>query len=105
MRYAEASRLRAKMVKKAEAWPWSSLGGGSAKDGTKVALKPSPMDKPTDWAALVNEPIDAPVLARMQLSAKRGQPYGAERWTQTIAKRRGLQSTLQDRSGRRRGTS
>ena len=38
MRYAEANPLRAKMVEKAEAWPWSSFGGGTAGDGTKVQL-------------------------------------------------------------------
>jgi putative transposase len=96
MRYAEANPLRAKMVEKAEAWRWSSFGGGTAKDGTKVQLEPCPVDKPSDWGAVVNEPMDLPQLARVQLSVKRGQPYGAERWTQRIAKRLGLESTLQD---------
>jgi putative transposase len=92
MRYAEANPLRAKMVEKAQAWPWSSFGGGAAKDGTKVQLERCPVDKPSDWAAVVNEPIDPPVVARMHLSVTRGQPYGTERWTKKIARR----STLQD---------
>jgi putative transposase len=67
MRYAEANPLRAKIVEKAEAWAWSSFGGGTAKDGTRV-----------------------------QLSLKRGRPYGTERWTEKTAKRLGLESTLHD---------
>jgi len=48
------------------------------------------------WAAVVNEPIAPPMLERMQLSVKRGQPYGTERWTQRIAKCLGLESALQN---------
>jgi putative transposase len=96
MRYAEANPLRAKMVEKAEAWPWSSFGRGTAKDGTRVQLEPCPADKPSDWAAVVNERIDPLVLERVQLSLKRGRPYGTERWTEKTAKRLGLESTLHD---------
>jgi hypothetical protein len=75
MRYAEANPLRAKMVEKAEAWPWSSFGGGTARDGTTVQLEPCPVDKPSDWAEVVNEAMDPLVLERVQLSLQRGRPF------------------------------
>jgi hypothetical protein len=36
------------------------------------------------------------VLERVQLSLKRGRPYGTQRWTEKTAKRLGLESTLHD---------
>jgi hypothetical protein len=45
---------------------------------------------------VVNERLDPQVLERVQLSLKRGRPYGTERWTEKTAKRLGLESTLRD---------
>jgi len=96
MRYAEANPLRAKMVEKAEAWTWSSLGRGTARDGTRLELEPWPVDKPSDWLALVNEPLGLPQLEKLRLGVNRGQPYGAVQWTRKIAKRLGLESSLRN---------
>jgi putative transposase len=96
MRYAEANPLRSKMVEKSEAWRWSSFGGGTAKDGTRVQLEPRPVDKPSDWAAVANEPMEPAVLERVRLSVKRGRPYGTEPWMVKTVKRLGLESTLRD---------
>jgi putative transposase len=96
MRYAEANPLRANMVEKAEAWRWSSIGRGTAGDGTKLELEPWPMEKPSHWLALVNQPIESPQLDKLRLGVNRGQPYGGALWTAKTAKRLGLQSTLRD---------
>jgi hypothetical protein len=34
------------------------------------------VDKPSDWLALVNEPIGSPQLEKLRLGVNRGQPYG-----------------------------
>jgi hypothetical protein len=55
-----------------------------------------PVDKPSDWAGLVNQRIDPLMLEGVQLSLKRGPPHGTERWTEKTDKRLGLESTLHD---------
>jgi putative transposase len=46
LRYVEANPLRAKLVTRAEAWRWSSLGSNEKKT---VQLTPWPTDRPEDW--------------------------------------------------------
>ncbi len=96
LRYAEANPLRARMVDRAERWPWSSLGGGSGIKGARVQLEPWPVERPSDWPRIVNEPIVEREIDRLRQSVKRGQPYGEEQWTKKVAKRLGLESTLRD---------
>jgi putative transposase len=98
-RYVEANPLRAKLVEKAEAWPWCSLaqrpGGGPV-----AALKPPlvladwPVDRPRDWLAKVNRPMDKEQLKQLQESVNRGRPFGDERWVARTAALLGLGNTL-----------
>ena len=96
MRYAEANPLRAKMVERAEAWRWSSLGRGIGANGTRLELEPWPVENPSHWRALINEPLGEPELAQLRRGVDRGQPYGSERWTNRIVNRLGLESTMRD---------
>ncbi len=96
MRYVEGNALRAGMVERAEAWPWSSLGGAAGSDQTKVQLAGWPVEKPRRWAERVNEMLDEPTLGRLRQSIARGRPYGDEKWTARVARRYGLESTLRD---------
>src|SRR6266480_6226189 len=58
MRYVESNPLRAKMVRRAENWPWSSLGGAPGPDGVKVQLEDWPVPRPRDWGEIVNERME-----------------------------------------------
>src|SRR6202035_582079 len=49
-RYVEGNPLRAGLVKRAEAWRWSSLGRGPAK-GHAIPLGRWPVERPEDWRA------------------------------------------------------
>ncbi|MGC8560243.1 MAG: transposase [Phycisphaerae bacterium] len=92
LRYVEANPLRAELVKHAEDWPWSSLGG----DKRLVAelLSPWPVDRPRNWRALVNRPMDKPERERLLTSFKRGCPLGEDHWVARMAARMGLEHTL-----------
>src|SRR5204863_1728580 len=57
-RYVEANPLRAKIVKQAESWRWSSLGY-EAVEGLIVPQSAWPVSRPPGWAKIVNEMIDA----------------------------------------------
>lgn len=103
-RYVEANPLRAKMVEKVEAWPFSSLSQRAAEDAT-VLLNPPlvlaewPVQRPRDWLTKVNRPISKPLLEQLRQSVNRGRPFGDQRWVEKTAARLSLANTLR-RPGR-----
>jgi putative transposase len=97
-RYVESNPFRARMVERAELWPYSSLrwtagivGNG---ESPPVSLAPWPVDVPADWLAWVNEPLPADELARLRISVQRGRPFGEDDWVGRTAKALGLMHTL-----------
>jgi REP-associated tyrosine transposase len=96
LRYVEANPLRAGIVRRAEQWPWSSLGGAAAMNGVRVDLTSWPVDRPQNWLEIVNEPVGSDALSTLHTSIARGRPFGAETWVRHLAQRLGLQSTLRD---------
>jgi putative transposase len=92
LRYVEANPLRAKLAGRAREWQWSSLGCQS-KLAAKL-LSPWPVDRPRNWAALVNEPVRPAEQKRLEASLQRGRPLGSEAWTIAMAAKLGLEYTL-----------
>jgi len=96
LRYVEANPLRAAIVRRAEDWLWSSFGTGVGADGVRVQLHPWPIERPRNWSAIVNAQLDDVVLKGIRTSITRSRPFGDEKWTQRIANRFGLESTLRN---------
>ena len=96
MRYVESNPLRAKMVKRAENWPWSSLGGAAGSNGVKVQLENWPVETPRNWKSIVNEWIEEVEMEKLRVSVARGRPYGGERWVAKVVKRMGLEQTIRN---------
>jgi putative transposase len=98
LRYAERNPLRAGLVGRAEAWPWSSLAyrlaGGEA---AARRLAPWPVPLPADWVGRVNAPQTEAAVEALRCSVMRGRPYGAEPWVQAVVRQLGLESTLRSR--------
>ena len=94
-RYVEGNPLRAKMVKRAELWQWSSL----ARRGRDAKLTPSqwPVDRPRSWTSLVNAGVDTDSAEQIRKSITRERPFGDEKWINRTAKRLGLEWTLRPR--------
>lgn len=96
LRYIERNPLRARLVRRAENWVWSSLRcrlpGG---DASLLAKPPVPL--PTGWSDLVHEPQTEAELAALRASVNRGTPFGSRPWTTSAAKRLGLEFTLHPR--------
>ena len=104
-RYVERNALRAKLVRRAEDWRWSSLWVRSS--GTpqqKEILAPWPVDLPSNWLAWVNRPQTAAEEADMRTSIERSRPFGEATWQQATAKRLGLLSCFR-KPGRPKRTS
>lgn len=97
LRYVESNPIRcnSKLAPQAEDWGWSSLGCEARFRGR--LLSPWPLERPRNWSALVNEPMSLSERERIKLSMERGRPLGTPAWTETTARRLGLQFTLNPR--------
>ncbi|MEX0774994.1 MAG: transposase [Phycisphaeraceae bacterium] len=98
-RYVEANALRAGLVQRAEAWPWSGLASRPAarkRELRTLACCPWPVDRPSHWLALVNQSLAPQDLEQLRTSVNRGRPWGTPQWVARTARRLGLLSTLRD---------
>ena len=100
-RYVERNPLRAGLVRRAEAWPWSSLAGHrlSAFD---VPISSWPVPRPPDWVEQVNATPAQSDERRFRESLRRGSPLGSSDWAKGVARTQGISHTLQPR-GRPKG--
>ena len=98
VRYVERNALRAKLVRRAENWRFSSLWRrvhGTAESRRMLSAWPLPC--PRSWVPYVNQPQTEAELEAIRRSVRRGQPYGGEEWVRATAKRLGLESSLRPR--------
>ncbi len=95
LRYVERNALRANLVDRAEAWPWSSL----RTDEKELPLD-GPLDRPKDWVAWVNRPQEEAELDVLRSSVNRERPFGDEAWVRMTAQDLHLESSLKP-TGRR----
>ncbi len=97
-RYVESNARRAKLVKRAEAWPWCSLWvRRRGKSALRRWLRPWPADRPRNWLVQVNRLTDQKALQSVRQSVTRGMPLGDEAWKARVANRLGLDNALRPR--------
>ncbi len=83
-RYVEANPLRAKLVNRAEEWPWSSLHQ-TVKNCHFLTLTEWPILRPGDWVETVNGVQAGREITSLRRSANKNLPFGPEAWTIAIA--------------------
>jgi len=103
VRYVERNPVRARLVDRAELWPWSSAGAGP-NDPRHSLLHSGPIARGPGWQELLNAPMGESAVAEVRHSVVRGTPYGDESWRRAMAERLGLQASLNPR-GRPRLTA
>ncbi len=96
-RYVERNALRARLVKQAENWPWSSLWRRLQGPRDSEWLTDWPVTRPRQWVKLVNEPQTDEELGAIRQCVQRGRPFGTESWVQRTTRRLNLESTLRPR--------
>ena len=97
-RYVERNPLRAKLVKHAEDWNWSSLWRYKYGDSkAKALLGEWPVDRPRNWVQRVNRPETDAELQSLRQAVNRGSPLGSTDWVKRVVSRLGLESTLRFR--------
>lgn len=97
-RYVEANALRARLVRRAENWPWGSLWvreRGSAEERAALAEWPTP--RPRRWLDDVNRPLPEAQVALLRDAIARGRPLGDKNWTARTVTKLGLETTLRPR--------
>ena len=97
-RYVERNALRANLVRRAEAWRFSSLWRRvSGNAASRRLLSDWPLPRPRSWVRYVNQPQSEVALDAVRRSVQRGQPFGGEAWVRSTAARLDLESTLRPR--------
>ncbi|VAW21734.1 hypothetical protein MNBD_BACTEROID04-1841 [hydrothermal vent metagenome] len=104
-RYVERNALRAKLVKKAENWRWSSLYIREKGDKEqKKLLSVWPVETSDDYVKFVNEAQTSSELDAIRYSVNKGKPYGEEAWMNKIIDKFKLKLTLRKRGRPKKGT-
>jgi len=99
LRYVERNPVRAKLVKRAEDWRWSSLWRRlhpEAAEG-RLALCAWPVEGPRNWLDFVNTCESQHQLDTLRASATKGRPFGDGTWQWRTAKVLGLESAFRPR--------
>jgi len=86
-RYVEANPVKARFVRRAEEWPWSSLAQ-RCRNLNVVPLETWPILQPVDWVQQVNSSIAQEV--DIEESLRSGVPLGDAEWSQKTASVLGL---------------
>jgi putative transposase len=101
-KYVEGNALRARLVRRAEYWRWSSLSSDASIE--RPLLCESPIERPASWVEWVNNGFESDELTLLRRSVKRGAPYGDTDWTEYVAKTHGLEFTMRKQGRVKRDT-
>jgi len=97
LRYVERNPVRAKLVRLAERWPWSSArmrSNPAERPGWQVE---SSVARPEPWLAHANAALTAGELESLRRSVNRGAPFGSESWVKSTVWKHGMESTIRRR--------
>ncbi len=105
LRYIEANPLRARIVKRAEDYRWSSylchgMGAADALLDPLVLydqLGARPETRQRKWAEKVHLPMPGQQIAAIRRSVQTGLPYGEKSWVHRLASRLELDLTIRPR--------
>ena len=95
VKYVEQNALKAKLVKKAEDWRWSSIW--RVENGTKKQrelLSPWPVSKPKDYLSWLNTILPLEKEEIIERSIIKSNPFGEDYWVANTVKKFGLEQTL-----------
>jgi putative transposase len=85
-RYVERNALRGGLVKHAEQWPWCSLAARmTAGNPCAPLLHDWPIEVPSNWVRLVNQPQTKAEVEKMRNHIRTGRPFGEGRWQRRAA--------------------
>lgn len=95
VKYVEQNALKAKLVKKAENWKWSSVWRrekGTPKQ--KKLLSSWPISKPKYYLSWLNSILQKEKEEAIERSITKSNPYGEVCWMSDVTKEFGIEQTL-----------
>ncbi len=95
VKYVEQNALKAKLVKRAEDWRWSSIW--RIVNGTKKQrklLSPWLIPNPKNYLSWINEILNKEKEEIIEKSIIKSNPYGLDLWVKKIVKKFNLEQTL-----------
>ena len=97
VRYVERNAKRAKLVKQAQDWKWSSAWRRiNGTENQKKVLSSWPVDMPPDYLTYLNESQKEEEIDIIKRSIIKNIPFGADAWRNVIVKRFKLEQTLRE---------
>ena len=105
VRYVERNAKRARLVKRAEDWPWSSLHARLYGDQQeRRILSPWPVAEPKEYLQWLNQSAPQEETDKIRYAIQRSRPYGSQDWVSKAAAQFGLETTLHPRGRPNKGT-
>lgn len=97
-RYVALNPVRARLVKRAEAWPWSSVAAHLAgRDDRLVTVRPL-LDRIPDFAAMLRTNADDPAFEPLRAAERTGRPLGSRAFIARLERK-----LMRDLAPRKRG--
>lgn len=93
MRYVERNPVRARLVRSAADWEWSSISR-SMSELREMLITPALVPKPENWLKLVDMPQNQDEVGAIRQCAIRNAPYGTSDWASKTARSLGLEASL-----------
>lgn len=84
MRYVERNALEARIVGRAEDWPWGSLRWRS-RAPSPFELTEAPIALPSYWTEFVNQPQTSAELEAIRECVNRQRPFGDADWVDSVS--------------------
>jgi putative transposase len=89
VRYVALNPVRARLVSKAEDWPWSNVRAHlAAQDDSLVSVRPV-LGRIADFASLVRSDADDPAFAVLRAAEQTGRPLGTADFVADLERRLG----------------
>lgn len=92
-RYVERNPVRAKLVRRAQDWQWSSCWSRQYEQ-TKDLTYQWPVSRPDDWLSIVNKAESVEDLQELRYAVSRELPLGDKKWVAETAKTLRIESRL-----------
>lgn len=91
LRYVALNPVRARLIARAEDWPWSSTRALFAGEDDHVVTVAPALDRVGDFAAFLGEPFDEALsYAALRKAESVGRPVGSKEWLAAMEARTGL---------------
>jgi putative transposase len=106
LRYVALNPVRARLVERAEDWPWSSTRAHLAGEDDHVVKVAPALERVGDFTAFLGEPFDEALsYAALRKAERVGRPVGSSEWLADMEARTGLTLRPQKRGPKPKAAS